>query len=124
LSALESTELLEVWSDQLIEPGAAWEQEIYTHLDQADVVLLLVSAYFYQSEFCFSKELKRALGRHANGDVKVIPVRIRPVTLTPPLDALQALPAGKPVTSFEDPHEAWAAVAGHVYELAQAYRRP
>jgi subtilisin family serine protease len=124
LSSLERAQLIEVWSDELIEAGAAWEDEIYKQLDAADVVLLLVSAYFLASDFCYSTELKSALDRHATGDAKVIPIRARPVTLAgTPLEELQALPPGaKPITSFDDPHEAWAAVTERLYEVVGGIR--
>jgi serine protease AprX len=124
LSSLERAQVIEVWSDELIEAGDAWEAEIYEHLGTADIVLLLVSAYFVASEFCYSKELKSALERHARGEVKVIPIRGRPVTLAgTPLQQLQALPPkAKPITSFRDPHKAWAEVTDHLYEMAVALR--
>jgi hypothetical protein len=118
--------LLSRWiaSDELIQAGDAWEKEIYAHLDAADIVLLLVSAYFMESDFSYSKELTMALERHARGEAKVIPVRARPVTLAgTPLHELQALPPeAKPITSFDDPHEAWAAVTERLYENAVALR--
>ena len=120
LSALERGGKITVWSDKLIEAGTKWEAEIYQHLDNADVVLLLVSAFFMQSDFCYSKEFGRAVARGA----KIIPVRIRPVTLTgTPLEAIQALPPdAKPITSFPDPHEGWATVTQKLYEIATNLR--
>jgi hypothetical protein len=118
LSSLERAQLVEVWSDGLIEPGVDWEQEIYDHLNAADIVLLLVSAYFVQSDFCYSKELQRAL----EGRAKVIPIRARPVALAgTPLQRIQGIP-GQPVTSFRDPHEAWAEIAERLFEIAQELR--
>lgn len=87
-------------------------------------MLLLVSAYFVSSDFCYSKELKIALARHARGEVRVIPIRVRPVTLAgTPLAELQALPPeAKPITSFADVHATWAAVTERLYAIALAIR--
>lgn len=125
LSSLERSGLIEVWSDQLIEGGQEWEKEIYKNLDTADVVLLLVSAYFLKSEFAFSKELRRALERQAEGRTRVIPIRARPVTLLGTvLEKIQALPVeAKPVTSFPDPHEAWAQVTQKLYEIVTSMKK-
>ena len=66
--------------------------KIYARLDDAHVVLLLVSAYFFESDFCHSKELKRALERR-QAEVRIIPVVVRPVSLKgTPLAAIQAVP--------------------------------
>jgi subtilisin family serine protease len=121
LAALERGGRIKVWSDQLIEGGMRWERAIYDQLDSAEVVLLLVSAYFMQSEFCYTKEFGRAVAR----GTKVIPIRVRPVTLTgTPLDAIQAWPPdARPVTSFPDPHEAWATVTQKLIETVATLRK-
>jgi hypothetical protein len=119
LSPLERAELIEVWSDQLIEAGQSWEEAIYTHLNSADIVLLLVSAYFFASDFSYSKEFKIALERHAAGKTRIIPIRARPVLLlNTPLNEIQALPlGGKPITSFPDPHVGWEEVTTQLHKI-------
>jgi hypothetical protein len=121
---MERAGRIQVWSDVLIEAGSKWEDEIYNALDAADIVLLLVSAYFVQSEFCYSKELQRAVQRAAKGVATIIPVRVRPVSLKGTLLAeIQALPAeAKPITSFGDPHEGWAQVADRLYDVVEKLR--
>jgi hypothetical protein len=122
LSPLERAEVIEVWTDGLIEAGQEWEEEIYAKLEAADVVLLLVSAYFVASDFCYSKELKRALDRARQEQTRVIPIRVRPVALGgTPLEGIQALPPeAKPITSYGDPHEGWAEVSEHLREIVVA----
>jgi hypothetical protein len=121
---MERAGRVKVWSDGLIEPGKRWEVEIYRALDNADIVILLVSAYFVESEFCYSKELKRALEREAEGRATIVPVRVRPVSLKGTMLAeIQALPAeAKPITSFGDPHEGWTQVADRLYDLVEKLR--
>lgn len=72
LSPLVRQEIIEVWSDLRIDPGAAWENEIGRNLDSADMVLLLVSPSFVSSPYCWGKELGRALARHEKGECLVV----------------------------------------------------
>ena len=57
--------------------------------------------------------MKRALEKHEAGEVRVIPVIIRPVDWSgAPFSKLQALPKdAKPVTSWSNRDEAWTDVA-------------
>ena len=77
------------------------------------VVLLLVSADFLASDYCYDVEMKRALERRETGDVVVIPVILRPCDWThAPFANFQALPRdGKAVTSWPNRDEAWTSVA-------------
>src|SRR5262249_33517798 len=52
LRPLEQAGLLTVWSDHNISPGASRQQQIDQHLDQADLIVLLVSADFFSSDDC------------------------------------------------------------------------
>jgi subtilisin family serine protease len=124
LAPMERAGRIKVWSDGLIEPGKRWEAEIYRALDAADIVLLLVSAYFVESDFCYSKELQRAVEREAQGHVTIVPVRVRPVILKGTvLSEIQALPSeAKPITSFGDPHEGWTQVTERLFDLVERMR--
>lgn len=51
---------LTTWYDREILPGEEWEQAIDTHLDNADLILLLISSDFMASDYCYGKEMKRA----------------------------------------------------------------
>ncbi len=90
-----------------------WAGEIDQHLNSAQVILLLVSASFLASDYCYDVELKRAMERHEAGEARVIPVILRPVDWhDAPFGKLQALPRNaKPVTRWTDRDEAFADVA-------------
>ena len=109
---------IEVWSDRRSKPASAG-RTIHRKLNEAEIVLLLVSAYLVESEFCFSKELKRAVERMNDGTTRIVPVRVRPVSLKGTVLAeIQALPPdAKPITSFGDPHEGWTKVAEALYDI-------
>jgi hypothetical protein len=89
------------WHDRKITAGSEWKGQIDQHLNTAGVILLLVSADFVNSDYCYDIEMKRALERHDKGEARVIPVILRPVGSWQDalFGKLQALPKdGKPVT--------------------------
>ena len=83
--------------------------QIHTHLNKADLILLLISASFIASKYCWNREVEIALQRHKDGNVWVLPIILRPVYWQgTPLGQLQALPTGaKPVTRWNDPDDAF-----------------
>src|SRR5260370_35341798 len=92
LSPLRRQGLIDVWYDRDISAGTEWEQEIKKHLNSAQIVLLLVSPDFMDSDYCYSVEMKRALERHARGETQVIPIILRSVYWQGVFAHLQALP--------------------------------
>ena len=102
LSVLQRQGLIRSWHDRMIGSGEGWEGEIARQLEQARVVLLLVSADFINSKYCFDIELKRALELHAARRALVVPIILRPVVFRGlPFAGLQALPRdARPVTSW------------------------
>src|SRR5689334_13289437 len=79
LAALTRSGKILTWYDRDIQAGLQWEQEIDTHLNSADLVLLLISHHFMASDYCYGIEMKRALERHASGEARVIPIILSPV---------------------------------------------
>ncbi|HYT42829.1 MAG TPA: TIR domain-containing protein, partial [Methylomirabilota bacterium] len=113
LRALKRQGLIDFWHDREIAPGLEWESEIDKHLNTAQVILLLISPDFMDSDYCYSVEMKRAMQRHELGDARVIPIILRPVYWQgAPFGKLQALPAdAKPVKSWGDLDEAFFNIA-------------
>ena len=104
LSPLKNHGRITCWYDRCIGAGKNWSQEISSHLNTADIILLLVSADFLASNYCNTVEVKRALERHEKGQSRVIPVILRPVDWTGEIFAqLQALPCdATPVVEWEN----------------------
>src|SRR5580698_10602233 len=67
LSPLRRLEHITAWCDRDIQAGTDWEHDIETHLDTASIILLLVSADFIASDYCYTVEMQRALEKHATG---------------------------------------------------------
>ena len=112
LALLSQQDAIHVWHDRRIDPGADWKKEIDRNLEEADIVLLLVSADFIASQYCTGIEMKRALERQDNGSARVVPIMIRKCDLEgAPFARLQWLPTGsKPVKNWSDRDEAWTSV--------------
>src|SRR6266566_7773354 len=79
LAGLERGGCFKLWHDRDINAGTIWEQEIYYHLNSAQIILLLISQHFMNSDYCYSVEMKRAMERHERGEAIVIPIILRPV---------------------------------------------
>ena len=108
LSLLQRRGVIDTWHDRKIEAGVEWATDIEQQLNRADIILLLVSADFLASDYCYDIEMTRALERHETGDARVIPVIVRPVDWQDaPFGKLQALPKdAKPITKWADRDEA------------------
>ncbi len=77
LEPLKRLKLLDVWHDRKLAAGDEWEGEIAKNLEEADIILLLVSIDFINSKYCYDIELERALERHAERAAVVVPVIVR-----------------------------------------------
>jgi hypothetical protein len=111
LSALKRQRLIDVWHDGMLIPGEHLDSAIEAQLAAADLVILLVSADFIYSDYCFQKEMQRAFARAKHGHCKVVAVLLKPCDWRElPIDEdsqlgdFVALPKdGKPVAQW--PHE-------------------
>lgn len=113
LSMLKRKGLISTWHDRKILPGDDFKNEIDENLEDANLILLLISPYFLDSDYCFNIELKRALERHENGEARVVPIILEHCHWQiAEFSKLQALPEdGRPVTAFPNQHEAFTEIA-------------
>lgn len=120
LKPLQRQGLIEVWHDRDISAGTEWEREVSEQLNSAQIVLLLVSPDFMNSDYCYGIEMKRALERHDRGEAQVIPLILRPVYWQgEPLGKLQALPTDAiPVTSPK-----WHDLDGAFFDVVESIRK-
>lgn len=81
--------------NQRIVAGSNMSIERDLNLRRSDIIILLISASFLASDYCYSVELQRALERHKAGEARVVPVLIRSCQWqNTPLAELQMLPVG------------------------------
>ncbi|WP_257384980.1 toll/interleukin-1 receptor domain-containing protein [Tahibacter caeni] len=121
LSLLEREGLIEPWHDRRIEAGEDFTRQIDGELKKADIILLLISASFIASNYCYSRELKSAMERHEQKLAKVVPVIIRACDWkTAPFGELPAYPRdGKPIASWSNQDEAYRDIAHALRKLVK-----
>lgn len=78
LSILKRQGLIETWHDRQIGAGEDFANKINSNLETADIILLLVSSDFLNSDYCYDIEMTRAMERHERGEAIVIPIILRP----------------------------------------------
>jgi len=123
LKILQRQGLIRSWNDRMIVAGKEWASEIDDNLKNADIILLLISADFIASDYCYEKELSTAIHRHETGEARVIPIFIRPCDWKEtPFSKLQGLPKdAKPITSWKDQDEAWTDIANNLRKVVQSF---
>ena len=121
LMPLKRLHLIETWTDLEINPGDEWDKEISKSLDSAEIVLLLISIDFINSEYCYDVELQQAIARHQEKQTRVIPVILRPCMWKhTPFAKFQALPNNaKAVITWQNQDDALSNVAERVYKIAK-----
>jgi hypothetical protein len=121
LAGLVNTGQIVVWHDRDIEAGSEWEPAIQHQLNTANIIILLISANFIASKYCYSNELKRAIERHDIGEAQVIPVILKPCLWNLPkipFSKLNVLPNNAlPVTKWDDLEEAFTLVVEHIAKI-------
>ena len=120
LAILKRQGVIETWNDHCIGAGEEFATSISRELESCDIILLLVSADFLNSEYCYDIEMKRAMARHEAGDAIVIPVILRScLWADAPFGKLNATPPdGKAVTQWPDRDVAFTEVAKAIKEAA------
>jgi hypothetical protein len=113
LSMMKREGLVKLWHDREIVAGTNWEKDLDGHLEQAKIILLLVSSSFMASDYCYGIEMERAMERYDAGEAVVIPIILRPADWKgAPFSKIQMLPRdAKPVTRWADRDEAFLEVA-------------
>jgi len=81
LSNLKRQNIITSWYDGDIIPATEWKPEIMQRLKRAQIILLLVSADFMASDFCYSIEMKEAIARHDANQARVILILLLPTEL-------------------------------------------
>lgn len=111
------------WHDRKIGAGTVWKNSIDKNLKEADLILLLVSADFLASSYCYENEMKQAMKRHKEKRARVIPIILRVCDWSnTPFGALQALPKdGKPLTTWSDRDEGYHDIVRGIQETAREF---
>jgi hypothetical protein len=103
--------------------GADVTREVAKWLDEANVIIILVTANYLASDLLCLGEVERAMERHESDEVRVIPVIIGHCDwTTAPFAKLKPLPTGgKPVSAWSDKAEAWTDVARGIRQAIEEF---
>ncbi len=103
LAGLERQTIIRIWAKDLILAGSQHEEETKRALEEAEIILFLVSSDSVAAEGLWSKELGIGIQRAEKESVRLIPVLVRHFHLEEtPLKAYERLPRnGQPVDSKE-----------------------
>lgn len=125
LALLRRKGVIRPWHDRGIVPGQQWDEAIDAQLTRADLILLLVSKDFLNSDYIWGKELAVAIERAERGDASVVPVLLRAVDIEDaPFAKLKGLPTDlRPVTSWPNRDEAWTDVAKGIRRAVEAIQQ-
>lgn len=122
LSDLKRQGIVQSWHDKIINAGDHWQDKIDHALQNAQVIVFLISPDFLNSEYINSVEVERAKERHAQGLARLIPVIVEDVFWqTCPLSIFQALPAdGKSIAGYVNKNKAFVEVVSGIYKAIES----
>ena len=123
LAMLRRQGVIDTWHDRRIEAGEPIDDRIDSELEEAQIVLLLVSPDFLASDYCYEREMRRAMERHDRGEARVIPVILRPCDWHgAPFGRLNAVPRdGRPVTKYPNQDESFLEITRAIREAAESF---
>jgi len=121
LSTLKHMGIIHSWHDREIVAGDDFGGAVDRYLNLADLILLLISPDFLGSDYCYHKEMTRALERHQRQEAHVIPVIVRPCDWEKaPFSHLQAVPKdGKAITLWANKDQALMDAAKSIRRAAE-----
>ncbi|NEQ55362.1 MAG: TIR domain-containing protein, partial [Leptolyngbya sp. SIO3F4] len=124
LKILQRQGLIQTWSDRCLLPGDEWENDIDDNLNRADIVLLLVSADFIASDYCYEREMKQAMEQHNQQEAIVIPILLRPCDWRDtPFNKLSWLPQnGKSIVEWDNKDQAWLNVETGIKQVVESLK--
>lgn len=128
LAPLQREGLIDIWHDGKLRPGEHLDPTVQAALAASDLVILLISADFIASEYCYEQEMLRAFARQRVGKARVVPIILRPcqwkgvpIGNGETLSEFVALPKdGKAVTSWPDNDTAFDNAVGAIRDMLRA----
>jgi hypothetical protein len=121
LKPMQREKLITGWYAGNTEAGEEEKQIAKEHLDEARIILLLVSPDLLASDYHYDVEMAQALERHQAGTARVIPIILKPTEgwEQTELKGLLSLPRdGRPVSKWSDKDDAFAKIAREIRNVA------
>lgn len=119
LNPIKRTEFIETWDESQLRGGDETESEIARRIEEADIILPLITAHFFGSDAIFEHQLQLALRRHEAKKTVVIPLLMRAcIWEGSPLDALKATILPRNLTAMDKQDNPETALADTVTQLS------
>lgn len=119
LIGLKRKNVIKEWHDRKILAGQHLDNEINKHLLEADIILLMISVDFLNSDYCYEKEMQKALKMHNENIARVIPIIVRKCDwMESPFSKLNALPTdAKDIRGWNDEDEAYMNIINGIKDV-------
>lgn len=118
LSVFKRNGNIATWNDRKLIPGEKWDGKIKKELEEADIILFLISADFLSTDYIWETEMKKALDRDAKGEAKIVPIVVRPCAWKDtPLGKFYSPEKAKPIAMAENQDEAWRIVVENLEKI-------
>jgi len=123
LNSLIRQKYISLWYDNMILPGKEIDEEIREALQDSQIVLLLLSADYLTSNYCYQEEMEVAMELRREKKTVVLPIMLREVDLRgTPIDNLLSLPEDrKAVTQFRNEDVAFKNIAEGIRRVAEGW---
>lgn len=124
LNPLQHKAFISLWHEGMITAGDNRLDVSLAHLNQAAIILFLVSSNFLDATPDTDMLIRRALERHNAGDVLVVPILLRPSIWTYSHFAqLSPLPDNKkPITEWSNREKAFSNIANGLLKIVHHLR--
>lgn len=123
LSLQIKTGKIDFWFDHMILPGSVWQKEIEERLKTSDIILLLLSPYFWASKFIWEIELPMVEKLYYSGQSKVLPILYSPNDWGDTIwSKVQATPRTEkgdllPISEWNSEDNAWQTVSEAIKKM-------
>ena len=116
LSVLKRNGLINEWSDKELVAGQDWDRAIKKNLEDADIVLFLVSSEFLASDYINNVEVEETIKKYHENSIKVFPVILNNCMWQETiLNKFQAVPSEKgrlkPISEWTNRNDAFYTVS-------------
>lgn len=112
------------FDDRAIPPGHDFKGTLSSYLDQAGIVVLLLTQNYINSRYCMKVELQHAVQNMQEKSCRILPLNVDKFYVTPGsiLSSMQWTPSGQSITErpAEARKKAWIDAARALYQYVEA----
>ena len=122
LTNLNRQGIIDTWHKSMIAAGKDITTEIYRQLNEANIILPLISSDFIASDENWNIVAQSAMARHRSRKARVIPILLRPVedSWKSAFPNIKALPENeKPITNWKPYDNAFKSIAEGIREAVK-----